>query len=145
MGDLNFHLSKHHSHTCAWEIISTMVSFSFLPLVSKHMHTTTDIAICIDNIFTNDVSNICNLQTMILNYSIPGHSPVLHSLCPLEIRHTNTYYSGYHISRRNLANFEFRDGILLFKAHMLFKPSNEFFTHFKSIFNSNCPKKKLKK
>ena len=74
MADWNIDLMKHESHNKTGEILDIMFSRSFFPLISRPTRLTSNTAMLIDNIFTNDPYN-CSTSGLLLT-DISDHLPI---------------------------------------------------------------------
>ena len=104
VGDYNIDISKCHSQNTSQEFIDTMISATFLPLITKPTRVTNHTATLIDNIF-------CNVHPLpesgIVLSDISDHYPVftLFSRNPITTKNY-TKESFRRITPNNLANFK---------------------------------------
>ena len=78
MGDFNFDVLKHQEQPIIQKYIDTLMCTGFFPLISKPTHFKGTAATCIDQIWTNIVSQ--NTTSGILDTSVSGHLPIFASL-----------------------------------------------------------------
>lgn len=63
MGDYNLDLAKYPQHQPTVDLITTLISFSFMPLVNRTTQATQSSLNVIDNIFSNDMSSALVSET----------------------------------------------------------------------------------
>ena len=74
MGDFNFDVLKHHHSSKVQKYIDTFMCSGFFPLINKPTHFKGDSSTCIDQIWTNIVSE--NMTSGIICSSVSAHLPV---------------------------------------------------------------------
>ena len=58
LGDWNLDLINHYCHDTTGELLETMYSRMFFPLITRPTRITSNTATLIDNIFTNNLNNL---------------------------------------------------------------------------------------
>ena len=74
MGDFNFDVLKHHDSTIVQKYIDTLMCSGFFPLINRPTHFKGESSTCIDQIWTNIVSE--NMTSGIICTSVSAHLPV---------------------------------------------------------------------
>ena len=74
MGDFNFDVLKHRDSTVVQKYIDTFMCLGFYPLINKPTHFKGESSTCIDQIWTNIVSD--NMSSGIICSSVSGHLPI---------------------------------------------------------------------
>ena len=74
LGDWNLDLINHHCHDSTGELLETMYSRMFFPLITRPTRITSNTATLIDNIFTNNLNNLSVSGLMFCDIS--DHLPI---------------------------------------------------------------------
>ena len=74
LGDWNLDLINHHCHDTTGELLETMYSRMFFPLITRPTRITSNTATLIDNIFTTNVNNLSVSGLMFCDIS--DHLPI---------------------------------------------------------------------
>ena len=74
LGDWNLDLLNHHCHDTTGELLETMYSRMFFPLITRPTRITSNTAMLIDNIFTNNLNNLSVSGLMFCDIS--DHLPI---------------------------------------------------------------------
>ena len=74
LGDWNLDLINHHCHDTTGELLETMYSRMFFPLITRPTRITSNTATLIDNIFTNNLNNLSVSGLMFCDIS--DHLPI---------------------------------------------------------------------
>ena len=78
LGDWNFNLLNYESHVATAKAFDMFYSYSFMPLINRPTRISTNSATIIDNIFTNNHSDIANSWQGILITDISDHLPIFY-------------------------------------------------------------------
>lgn len=106
MGDFNIDLLKHPTNNYAADLVHTLASHSFVPLVSKPTRLSSSSISLIDNIFSNHLRAHSVSSTFLYDSSISDHLLVLHIIESLPISRKPMATKGYYrINDANLAKF----------------------------------------
>ena len=102
MGDFNIDLMKCNSQNTTQEFIETLMSASFLPLISKPTRVANQSATLIDNIF-------CNIlplpESGIVLSDITDHYPIFAHV-PIKLTVQNSYFKRRKITKDNITNLQ---------------------------------------
>lgn len=79
LGDFNFNLLNHDSHSPTADFINTFFTANYIPLITKPTRITQHSSTLLDNIFTNS-TNFHNTHSGILISDVTDHLPVFHLL-----------------------------------------------------------------
>ena len=74
LGDWNLALINHHCNETTGEFLEIMYSTTFFPLIKRPTRITSNTATLIDNIFTNNLSNVSISGLMFCDIS--DHFPI---------------------------------------------------------------------
>ena len=109
MGDFNFDVLKYQEMPMIQKYIDTFMCTGFFPLISKPTHFKGESATCIDQMWTNIVSE--NTLSGVIDTSVSGHMPLFaslpttaESLAATEPQSTTSII--HNISIKNLEKFE---------------------------------------
>lgn len=124
-GDFNINLIKFNDHDLTNDFLNTLISHSFLPLITMPTRITQTSATLIDNIFSNRQTN--SFESGLIYSSISDHLPVFY--LGVEIQNANVKID---VKKRNMS----KTNIDLFKQKLLqndwlpilndFNPENAF-------------------
>ena len=109
LGDFNFDLLKHNESSLVQKYLDTFMCTGFIPLISKPTHIRGQSSTCIDQIWTNLVSD--NLTSGIFASSISAHLPI-YAILPttaesmLKSPDENDSNLIHNISAKNIEKFE---------------------------------------
>ena len=109
MGDFNFNLLNHTESSATQKYMDMFICTGFAPLISKPTHFKGDSRTCIDQIWTNVISD--NVFSGILDMSTSAHFPVFacvpttpDAICPLNVT-DSTHIPVHNINVKNIERF----------------------------------------
>lgn len=139
MEDYNLDLAKYPHHQPAVDLIMTLTSFSFMPLVNRTTRATHSSLTVIDNIFTNDMNSALISETRVVTSTISDHFLIWHNLSnyqPCNDQQNQTTF--YLINENSTAKFLSALANTDWPSHATEESVNEafenFYNHFIQIF-----------
>ena len=109
LGDFNLNVLKHNESSLVQRYIDTFMCTGFVPLIGKPTHHHGQASTCIDQIWTNVISE--NVSSGIINTSVSNHMPI-YAIIPtnaesiLSHENENTSSLVHNISAKNIEKFE---------------------------------------
>ena len=147
LGDWNLDLINHHCHDTTGELLETMYSRMFFPLITRPTRITSNTATLIDNIFTNNLNNLSVSGLMFCDIS--DHLPIFTLLLDQNKNLNKTSWLSFRDkSGNNVAKFKDR----LANVHWdVLSESKDtdcayrcFLDKYTTIYNDCFPLKKVK-
>jgi len=149
--DTNIDLLKINSHSKTEEFLNTLLSFSFLPTITKPTRITSDTSTLLDNIFTNCFEHL--ISSDIVFEDISDHLPTIINI-DMQNKHPITAESTEDDQRRCFNSSNFKDfynklkcanwSDICSKCLIATDPTpiyNEFSTKFYKLYNESFPLK----
>ena len=109
LGDFNFDVLKHNESSLTQKYIDTFMCTGFIPLISKPTHIRGQSSTCIDQIWTNLVSD--NVTSGIVASSVSAHLPIYailptttESMVQSQVENDSTLI--HNITAKNIEKFE---------------------------------------
>lgn len=108
LGDLNINMLNFPRPAHAVELLSTSLSYSFVPLVNRPTRVTASAISLIDYIISNDSGSYINSSTDIVMTSLSDRFMIHHSIVMQTARtfRPKKYSASYLINERTLTNFK---------------------------------------
>ena len=103
-GDFNINLIRFNEHALTNDFLNTLISHSFLPLISLPSRITQTSANLIDNIFSNKQTN--SFESGLIYSSISDHLPVFYLNVSKEKTHTKVEIMKRNMSKPNINIFK---------------------------------------
>ena len=109
LGDFNFDLLKHNESSLVQKYLDTFMCTGFIPLISKPTHIRGQSSTCIDQIWTNLISD--NVTSGIITSSVSAHLPI-YAILPttaesmMQSQADSDSNLVHNISAKNIERFE---------------------------------------
>ena len=149
LGDYNLDLLNSESHSTTGEYFDLLCSYSYMPLINKPTRVTANTATIIDNIYTNNISNMNESIQGILITDISDHYPIFH----VNSNRSDSNNSEMYIMKRKYTTtnkLSFQNSLENIDWQTVFDNSttNGSFDHFhgilKKLHDTHFPKVKVK-
>ena len=149
-GDFNIDLLKYHSNNGSKYFAEQMFSSGFVPVINKPTRITKSSSTLIDNIWSNDMTNISTSKSGILIEDFSDHLPIFH--ITNSSKKSNNKNCEYQFVRKendiNIANMSSQllvaDWESVLKQNDVNKAYDSFLNIFSNIHNNCCPVKKVR-
>ena len=147
-GDFNVNMINYKNHTNTRNFADILINAGMFPQINLPTRISAGNSTLIDNIFTNITYDSSN--GVLINDTISDHLPIFTCIDYKGIVKvsTNEYKWSRDISRNNMQNFKEDltnvDWNRVYECNNCNEAFNEFMYTVKSLFDKNCPVKKIK-
>ena len=148
LGDWNCNLLSYESHLQTKNMVDMFYSYGFVPLINRPTRISSTSATIIDNIFTNNHTDLINSFHGLLLTDISDHLPIFHITKDTLENNKDLEIIKRSFSQKNKQSFLSELSTMTWDSVITTENAQDAFTifhkTFTSVFEKNFPKRKVK-
>ena len=148
LGDYNANFINSDKHTPTQELLDMFYSFILLPFITKPTRVTINTATLIDNIFSNDISNIENIFSGLLYSDVSDHFPIFYIDNTKKHKPATKFIQKRMYTQENIAKFSEKlanqDWSEILQKNDTVSAFSNFYTIYNKHYDDSFPTKRIK-